>query len=178
MYVSGRLAAMLRQAVDTGSMDRFAFMQAEHERAALIDHIGACERIIRTPLAKVFSIKIRRFLFLYLLALPIAIVDKTGILTPLIVMVVAYPLLSLDQIGIELQSPFARDRLSHLPLDEIATNIENNVRSFQLDPQAKQPLVLAPARDWTTRPASRPDYDPVAAAEMGSGRELATHGMT
>jgi putative membrane protein len=178
MYVSGRLATMLRQAVDAGSMDRFAFMQAEHERASLIDHVGACERIIRTPLAKVFSIKIRRFLFLYLLALPIAIVDKTGILTPLIVMVVAYPLLSLDQIGIELQSPFACDRLSHLPLDEIAANIEKNVRSFQSEPHGKQSSVPMPAHDWTTRPATRPDYDPVAAAEMGSGRELAMHGKT
>lgn len=134
MYVAARLAALLRQAVDVGGMDRFAFLQAEHERTALIDHVGACERIIRTPLAEVFSIKIRRFLFLYLLLLPIAIVDKTGILTPLIVLVVAYPLLSLDQIGIELQSPFAHDRLSHLPLDEIASNIERNVRSLQLDP--------------------------------------------
>lgn len=127
MFVAGRLAQMLNSAVRAGHMDRFAFMQAEHERASLIDHIGACERIMRTPLARVFSIKIRRFLFVYLVALPIAIVDKTGIMTPIIVVVVAYPLLSLDQIGIELQNPFSRDRLSHLPLDEISNNIEKNI---------------------------------------------------
>jgi ion channel-forming bestrophin family protein len=131
MYVAGRLGQLLRQAVDSGGMDRFAFLQAEHERTALIDHVGACERIIRTPLARVFSIKIRRFLFLYLIVLPVAIVDKAGALTPFIMLLVAYPLLSLDQIGIELQSPFAADRLSHLPLDEISSNIEKNVRSFQ-----------------------------------------------
>jgi putative membrane protein len=127
MFVASRIAQLLNSAVRSGLMDRFAFMQAEHERAQLIDHIGACERIMRTPLARVFSIKIRRFLFVYLVALPIAIVDKTGVMTPLIVLVVAYPLLSLDQIGIELQDPFSRDRLSHLPLDEISANIENNV---------------------------------------------------
>ena len=93
-------------------------------------------------------------------------------------MVVAYPLLSLDQIGIELQSPFACDRLSHLPLDEIATNIEKNVRGFQVDLQGKQPLTQASSHDWTTRPSNRPDYDLAAAAEMGSGRELAMHGKT
>jgi putative membrane protein len=135
MYVAGRLAALLRSAVDAGAMDRFAFMQAERERASLIDHVGACERIVRTPLAQVFSIKIRRFLFLYLVTLPIALVDKTGMLTPFLVLLVAYPLLSLDQIGIELQNPFARDRLSHLPLDEITANIERNVLS--LHPDAK-----------------------------------------
>ncbi len=127
MYASGRVAKLLRDAVASAGMDRFAFIQAEKERATLIDHIGACERIHKTPLAQVFSIKIRRFLFLYLTVLPIAIVDKVGIGTPLIVLMVAYPLLSLDQIGIELQSPFVTDRLSHLPLNDISANIEENV---------------------------------------------------
>lgn len=131
MYVANRLACMLREAVASQEMDRFAFMQAEHERAALIDHVGACERIMKTPLAQVFSIKIRRFLFLYLIALPVAIVDKAGITTPFILMVVAYPLLSLDQIGIELQSPFSCSRLSHLPLDEISAKIERDVFDSQ-----------------------------------------------
>lgn len=130
MYVAGRLGWMLRQDCDAGVMDRFAFMQAENQRTTLIDHIGACERIMRTPLARVFSIKIRRFLFLYLTGLPIAIVDKTGMMTPVIVLLVAYPLLSLDQIGIELQSPFSKDRLSHLPLDDISANIERNILEF------------------------------------------------
>lgn len=176
MYVAGRLATMLRRAVDSGAMDRFAFMQAEHERAQLIDHVGACERIIRTPLAQVFSIKIRRFLFVYLVALPIAIVDKTGALTPLIVLVVAYPLLSLDQIGIELQSPFSRERLSHLPLDEISANIERNVRGFLLDPAGESPVVRTDKQDRALRPTVLADYDRHAAEKVGSGRELAMPG--
>jgi ion channel-forming bestrophin family protein len=147
MYVAGKLGQMLRQAIDSGGMDRFAFLQAEHERTELIDHVGACERIIRTPLAKVFSIKIRRFLFLYLVVLPVAIVDKAGILTPFIMLLVAYPLLSLDQIGIELQSPFAADRLSHLPLDEISSNIEKNVRSFQDYGLAERPEPVS--KSWS-----------------------------
>lgn len=177
MYVAGRLAAMLRHAVDSGLMDRFAFMQAERERATLIDHIGACERIIRTPLAKVFSIKIRRFLFLYLVALPIAIVDKTGMLTPLIVMIVAYPLLSLDQIGIELQNPFARDRLSHLPLDEISANIENNVLGFLLN--AKEEQTLAPIPDYrrTTEARGGSNCNVVAATKYDSDQGFAAHAI-
>jgi putative membrane protein len=131
LHVAGKIAQMLHEAMHSGQFDRFAFIQAEHERASLIDHIGGCERIMKTPLARVFSIKIRRFLFLYLIALPIAIVDKTGVMTPIIVLLVAYPLLSLDQIGMELQNPFDVDRLSHLPLDEIAVTIEHNVMHHQ-----------------------------------------------
>ena len=42
-------------------------------------------------------------------------------------MLVAYPVLGLDQIGVELQNPFSTRSLSHLPLDEIAQNIERDL---------------------------------------------------
>jgi putative membrane protein len=42
-------------------------------------------------------------------------------------MLVAYPLISLDQIGIELQNPFSASNLSHLPLDDISKTIEGNL---------------------------------------------------
>ncbi|MCA9267228.1 MAG: hypothetical protein KDA41_02095, partial [Planctomycetales bacterium] len=127
MHVAARLADSLRHALDAGGMDRFAFLQAEQQRSLLIDHIGACERILGTPLAKAFSVKIRRFLFLYLIALPFGIFDKAGVMTPVIVMLVSYPLLSLDQIGIELQNPFSARRLSHLPLHDICRTIQDNL---------------------------------------------------
>lgn len=167
MYVAGRLAVLLRQAVQLDAMDRMAFLQAEHERTELIDHLGACERIMRTPLAKVYSIKIRRFLFLYLITLPLAIVDKTGLMTPAMVFIVAYPLLSLDQIGIELQSPFSVQRLSHLPLDEISKNIESNLRNFRVEPLC-QPAPVRPgirvARDWDLGTA---DWDSASQPTLG-----------
>ena len=130
--VAQQQALLLREAVESGGMDRFAFIQAERERAQLIDHIGACERILKTPLARVFSIKIRRFLFIYLFVLPFALVDKSGLLTPLITALVAYPLLALDQIGIELQNPFSENQLSHLPLADICQTIEDNVLALDI----------------------------------------------
>ena len=42
-------------------------------------------------------------------------------------MLIAYPILGLDQIGVELQNPFSTRSLSHLPLDEIAQNIERDL---------------------------------------------------
>jgi len=127
LYVSDRLARLLQDALDNNDMDRFAFLQAEQQRNALIDHIGACERILKTPLALALSVKIRRFLFIYLIALPFGIFDKVGIATPLIVMLVAYPLLSLDQISVELQNPFSLSRVSHLPLNDICATIQKNL---------------------------------------------------
>lgn len=122
------LASLLREACEKHDMDRFAFMQADKERALLIDHIGACERILKTPLALAYSIKIRRFIAMFLLTLPFGLLDSLNyFLVPLVTMLVAYPLLSLDQLGVELQNPFDTRNLSHLPLDDISSTIKQNV---------------------------------------------------
>ncbi len=42
-------------------------------------------------------------------------------------MLVAYPLLALDRIGVELENPFSTRHLSHLPLDALAAAIERNL---------------------------------------------------
>lgn len=128
-FVALKLAELLRDACDSYQMDRFAFMQVDRERAALIDHIGACERILKTPLPMAYSIKIRRFIAIFLLTLPFALLHRMNgeWMVPFITMMVAYPLMSLDQIGIELQNPFAKSNLNHLPLGDISTNIERNV---------------------------------------------------
>ncbi len=128
-FVSLKLAEMLREACDRYGMDRFAFLQVDRERALLIDHIGACERILKTPLPLAYAIKIRRFIALFLLTLPFALLHRINgeWMVPLITMMVAYPLVSLDQIGIELQNPFAKSNLSHLPIGAISANIEKNL---------------------------------------------------
>jgi ion channel-forming bestrophin family protein len=54
-------------------------------------------------------------------------------LTPLFTVLVAYPILSLDQIGMELQDPFSEDNINHLPLDELCTKIERNLLALLQD---------------------------------------------
>lgn len=127
--VALHIAKHLRTALDSNDLDHFSFLQLDKERAQLIDHIGACERIMKTPLAMAYSIKIRRFLATFLLTLPFALMHvlDNSWLVPLVTMLVAYPLFSLDQIGVELQNPFDTRNLSHLPLDEISRSIERNV---------------------------------------------------
>jgi ion channel-forming bestrophin family protein len=75
-HVALVLARILRTAVDRLGMDRFAFLQADKERATLVDHIGGCERILSTPMPRALSIQIRRFVFLFLLLLPLGLIPK------------------------------------------------------------------------------------------------------
>ena len=74
--VARGIGRLLRQAYEAGEMSDFAFHLIERERASLIDHLGGCERILKTPLARVYSIKIRRFVFMFLVSLTFAMLDK------------------------------------------------------------------------------------------------------
>ena len=128
-YVGARIAKILQKLRKEG-LDDFSFQRAERERALLIDAIGACERIRNTPIPFVLAIKTRRFILLFLILLPFALVDRLEWLTPLVVSLAAYPLFSLDEIGAELQNPFSPRNLSHLPLGGICQTIESNVMSL------------------------------------------------
>jgi len=132
-YVALRIGQLLRQACDSMGMERIGFRQADMERAALITDIGACERIRATPIPWAYSVNIRRLIFIYLAAAPFAVLNRVDWLTPLVTMLVAYPILSLDQIGVELQNPFAVKNLNHLPLDEITAKIEKNLLGLLAD---------------------------------------------
>lgn len=130
--VALKLGTLLREASDRRGMGDFAFLQADRERVLLMDHLGACERIVQTPMPLVYSIKIRRFITLFLIALPFALLSTfdSALLVPPVTMLIAYPILSLDQTGIELENPFSTRNLSHLPLERITATIERNLEGL------------------------------------------------
>ena len=130
LYVGSKVASLLKEMRGHG-LDGFAFQRAETERSVLIDAIGACERIKTTPIPFVLAIKTRRFISLFLILLPLALIPEVGMAAPFITMLTAYPLFSLDQIGIELQNPFAKENLSHLPIGMICSKIEKQVLSLE-----------------------------------------------
>ena len=128
LRIALKISQLLREGCEIG-MDRFAFLQAERERSGLIAHLGGCERIRNTPLATLYSITIRSFIVLFLFSLPFALLHKFEAewLAPLTTTVVAWAVLSLDQIGVELQQPFSMCSLNHLKLEEFCHTIEKNL---------------------------------------------------
>lgn len=156
MYIGAKIASLLK-GLRRYELDHFCFHRAERERALLIDAIGACERIKNTPIPLVLAIKTRRFILLFVALLPFALVDEVNWLSPLIAMLTAYPLFCLDEIGVELQSPFSQKSLSHLPLDTVCENIEQNVLALEtyglsdidID-EAELPTAVAQSGAYTT----------------------------
>lgn len=161
-FVSRTIGDLLRQAREQQGLDSFAFLQIERDRATLIDHIGACERILSAPLPVAYSVHIRRFIFVYLATLPFALQSKITWLSPLVTALVAYPILALDQIGTELQNPFSVHNMGHLPLDEISMKIEKNLLALLEDGH--------PPHDATSAHPHRKGHDGTRSAPIdGSG---------
>jgi putative membrane protein len=126
------LARIFEDARRRGKLSDFGFVQLDREVSLLIDHLGGCERILRTPMPRVHTIKLRRFILLYLLGLPFAVASSSVFTSAFVTMLVSYPMLGIDRIGQELENPFSPERASHLPLDAICQTIEKNLRSLQV----------------------------------------------
>ena len=98
---------------------------------ALQDISGACERIKKTPIPYSYSAFIKKFIFLYVITLPVALVAEMGYAAVPVTVFVFYILASLELIAEEIEDPFGRDA-NDLPTDEIAHTIESNLTEILL----------------------------------------------
>ena len=70
-----------------------------------------------------------------------SLMDKTAVDIVFIFLLVTYPLLSLDRIGLELQYPFDIESLSHLPLTSICNTILANGLSLLEEKDAEKDIL-------------------------------------
>jgi ion channel-forming bestrophin family protein len=99
---------------------------------ALVEALGVCERILRTPMPLAYGIHLRQLLLLYCLLLPFQIVSELNWWTAPIVMLVSFTLLGIEAIGVEIENPFGTDP-NDLPLDNICRGIQNNIEDLIAD---------------------------------------------
>jgi putative membrane protein len=90
------------------------------------DICGGCERIKKTPIPFSYSAFIKKFVFIYVLTLPIGWVFNLGYFVVPIVPFILYVLASLELIAEEIEDPFGFDA-NDLPVDSICDNIERHV---------------------------------------------------
>ena len=93
---------------------------------ALMDSIGACERIKNTPIPVSYSLFIKKFIFIYVMTLPLAFVVQFGYFSALIATFVFYVLVSMEVLAEEIEDPFGNDE-SDLPTDTLSERIKINV---------------------------------------------------
>lgn len=104
----------------------------------MVDVLGACERILKTPIPLAYSIHLKQLLLIYCLGLPFQMVDEFGWWTAIVVGLVAFTVFGIEEIGIEIENPFGYDR-NDLPLDQICATMQVNIEDLiSLDPYIQQ----------------------------------------
>lgn len=95
----------------------------------LVNAIGACERIQNTPIPLAYAIHLKQLLLIYCLSLPFQMVEQVTWLTPIVVALISFTLLGIEEIGIQIEDPFGNDS-NDLPLDRICHNILRNLNDL------------------------------------------------
>ncbi|HEU0110060.1 MAG TPA: bestrophin family ion channel [Flavisolibacter sp.] len=97
-----------------------------NELMSLLDICGSCERIKNTPIPYSYSSFIKKFVFIYVVTLPIGYVFSLGYLVIPVVMFIFYVLASLELIAEEIEDPFGKDT-NDLPMQRMAETIQKNL---------------------------------------------------
>lgn len=95
----------------------------------LVDCLGACERILKTPMPIAYAIHLKQLILLYCLSLPFQMVGNLGWWTPPVVVLISFTLFGIEAIGIEIENPFGRDP-NDLPLDTICETMLKNIQDL------------------------------------------------
>jgi putative membrane protein len=129
LAVAGRLTELIDGARRRGLIDTIQFASLDQHLTNLIDLIGGCERIHRTPLPFPYMVHLRRALILYCFSLPFGLVREFGWVTILDTLFVAYIFFGIEEIGVEIEDPFGND-YNDLPLLVYCNQIEAVLEDF------------------------------------------------
>lgn len=103
----------------------------------MVDVLGGCERIVKTPIPVAYSIHLKQLLLIYCLTLPFQLVTELAWLTAPIVSAIGFTVFGIEQIGIEIENPFGHDS-NDLPLESICHTIQVNIEELiNFDPRIK-----------------------------------------
>lgn len=120
------LTHKLYQLKKEGKISDVEMLYLDTQITGFLDVCGGCERIKNTPIPYSYSSFIKKFIILYVVALPIAYVINLGLFMIPLTVFVYYVLMSLELIAEEIEDPFNNDE-NDIPMETIAQNIEKNV---------------------------------------------------
>lgn len=123
------LGTEIQKARREGTIDGLDQQRLEGDVTMLMDQLGVCQRIKRTPIPLAYVLHLRRLLLIYCLSLPCALLDQKDWRDVLIVVMVSYGLLGIEQIGVEIEDPFEHTP-NDLDLEAICGTIERDVRAL------------------------------------------------
>lgn len=139
LAVATKITECLNEARSKGLISDIVFTSIDQNVQLLVDYLGGCERIRKTPLPFAYVVHLRRALFVYCLTVPFALVQQTGWVTVLETLLISYVFFGIEEIGVEIEGPFGHDD-NDLPLEDICETIHKNLYALagidHQDPEA------------------------------------------
>lgn len=120
--------SLLLNALKSGQLSDICYTQLNSHLIELGNAQAGCERILNTPLPFAYSLLLHRTAYLFCLLLPFGLTTSLGLLTPMVVALLAYTFFGLDALGNELEDPFGLEN-NDLPLDALVRTMEIDILS-------------------------------------------------
>lgn len=125
------LYARIEQLYAAGVVDGFHLNQLKPETQSFLDIQGACERIKATPIPFAHNFFIKLLIISYTGLVPFVLTSMLeSFIGPVIMtMLVAYALIGIEFISVEIEEPFGLD-CNDLPTHNLAVKIQKNVHEI------------------------------------------------
>lgn len=125
------LYARIEQLYAAGVVDGFHLNQLKPETQSFLDIQGACERIKATPIPFAHNFFIKLLIISYTGLVPFVLTSMLeSFIGPVIMtMMVAYALIGIEYISVEIEEPFGMD-CNDLPTHNLAVKIQKNVHEI------------------------------------------------
>lgn len=113
----------------SGELSEEAAINLDTNLNALLNNLGACERIKNTPIPYSYMLFLKKFIVFYVGTLPLAFVSVFGYYAAIISTFVFYVLVSMEVLAEEIEDPFGSDD-NDLPTDTLCKKIKDNVNEI------------------------------------------------
>lgn len=127
--IARQLYARTKTLVDEEVISKEEFITLDKELKSLTDILGACERILKTPIPYTYNIFLKKFILIYIATLPLGFIILFGYWAVPVTIFVFYVLVSLELIAEEIENPFGLDP-NDLPLDDMSDTMKKNVKEI------------------------------------------------
>lgn len=115
--------------MNAGEINGEEYLVVNREMDGMIDALGGCERIRKTPIPFSYSMYIKKFIFVYVMTLPFGLLKEFHWWAIPAVMFIFYILVGIELIGEEIEDPFGTD-VNDLDTDGLADTITDNVHEI------------------------------------------------
>ncbi|MEY3417969.1 MAG: hypothetical protein RL060_2081 [Bacteroidota bacterium] len=127
--VALQLMHFVRNMVDQKYMSSDDLRYIKFEISSFTDIVGACERIKKSPIPYSYSLFIKKFIFVYIMTIPIFFSHDFGYAIVPLTIFIFYVLVSIEMIAEEIEDPFNGDS-NDLPMHDISQNIRKNIKEI------------------------------------------------